>query len=105
MPSIAQRNQILRECWIDARYRVPDPLEAGPHFSVEVLGIVDDPAYTVRGERPFVDIVAYWPAAKRFTVTHCGRGCAEVEDRPVNVTHWQSLPPLAWVAEGDDEER
>jgi hypothetical protein len=99
MPSLQERDKILKESWVDARFRVPDPHPAGEHYSVQVMGVVDDPAYRMKGDnQPFTDVVDYWPAAKKFTVTHCSRASSveAVEDFPVMVTFWQPMLPLPW---------
>lgn len=98
MPSLEERDRVLRESWVNVKYRQPECSEAGPHFSVAVMGVVDDPLYTQRGEKPFVEIVHWWPAASRFTITHAADvdGTAVVEDYPVNVTYWQPRLPLPW---------
>lgn len=99
MPSLQERDKILRESWRDARFISPDPHPAGEHFAVQVWGIIDDPRYRLnREEKPFQDVVSYWPAAKKFTVTHLNRSVAgeDVADFPVVVTFWQPLPPMPW---------
>lgn len=99
MSSLEERDTLLRQCWRNSRFIVPEAHAAGPHFAIQVMGVVDDPHYRmIKGdERPFVDLVAYWPAARKWTITHCSRACAdEATDYPVNVTFWQPLLPLPW---------
>jgi hypothetical protein len=85
------------------RHPVNDPPfaleEAKPNFSVQVLGVIaDDDLFP--GAEPFIDIVAYWPTDKRWTVTHASRADREAADHPVHVVAWRhmdELPP-AWSA-------
>lgn len=93
MHSIADRNRILRACWKDARFIVPDPLPEGHHFPVTVWGVIKDPHLR---DQAFQDVVSWWPALKRWTVTHQCRADEEVTDYPCEVTFWQPLPPLPW---------
>ena len=51
--------------------------------------------------KPFADVVAYWPALGKWTVTGTVRGNEDVEDVPVRIVGWQYLPPLPlWVTKG-----
>ena len=68
--------------------------DASEHFALTVLGVVDDPMFRMPGEDPFVDVVAYWPALKCWTVTHQVRSDLEADDHPVRVTFWMPLPAL-----------
>jgi len=85
--------QLAREDWRPVS-EPPATLPAGEHFSVSVLGVVDDPALRMPGEQPFVDIVAWWPALKRWTITHQSRSDDVVEDFEVRITCWRPLPCL-----------
>lgn len=94
--SLLERNEILRKSWIDARHRVPEADPAGPHFSITVIGIISDPHFINAGDKEFVDFVAWWPAAQKWTVTHQCRADTEATDFPVNVIAWQPAIPLPW---------
>lgn len=67
--------------------------------NISVLGVIDDPQLRANGDEPFVDIVAYWPQKKIWTVTHqCraddprhGQG---VHDFSCRVVKWQPLPEV-----------
>ena len=99
MPSLQERDRILRESWVDVRFRTPTASDKGPHHAIHVNGVIDDPRYHVDDVKgPFVEIVAYWPALQKFTVTHtCRADDAElVHDVEVRVTFWQDLMPLPW---------
>lgn len=97
MPSIQDRDKIIKECWVNARFRHPDAHPGGEHYSVQVMGVIDDPRYRLNNkEQPFVDVVAYWPAIKKWTITHQSRCSQEADDYPVTVTHWQPIMPLPW---------
>lgn len=93
MPTLEERNRVLRESWVDSRFRQPEPLTAGTHYSIQVLGVVED---KMLHAKPFVDVVAWWPAAKKWTITHQSTKDTEVVDCVVTVTHWQYMPPLPW---------
>lgn len=65
------------------------------NFSLQVLGLIDDPLLRWRGqELPFWDVVAWWPARKLWTVTHQTRADAGAADYPTNVVRWRPLPPV-----------
>lgn len=95
--NITERDRLIRECWVPVKFKTPDPLPAGKHFPVAVWGVVDDSRFTLAGQKTFMDVVHYWPAANKWTITHCARSDDEAEDFPVTVTHWQPLPPLPWL--------
>ena len=78
--------------WIDAS--VPPPTFKSHAWPVSVLGVVDDPHLRMNGDQPFVDIVAYWPALKQWTVTHQCAADPDSMDYPVRVTHWMPKPEL-----------
>lgn len=88
-------NHLAHEAWRPAS-EPPATLPSGEHFSVSVLGIVDDPGLRMPGEElPFVDVVAWWPALRRWTITHQTRADEGlVEDYTVNVVGWKPIPDL-----------
>lgn len=96
MPSLIERDRIIRESWADCRFKLPDAHPSGKHYAVQVMGVVDDPRYRLNGEQPFVDVVAYWPALGKWTVTHSCRADASAHDVEVRVTSWQHMLPLPW---------
>jgi hypothetical protein len=78
--------------WISAR---TPPQSDGPRDRpITVFGVIDDPRLKVNGDGPFADVVSYWPAAQRWTVTHQCRADAEAIDFPVQVRAWQRIPDL-----------
>lgn len=91
--SLYLRDQLIRACWTPAHLKQPADGDKGPHFSVQVWGVIDDPRYRLNGEKPFCDVVAWWPALKLWTVTGQCRGDLDVDDIPTRVTYWQPLPP------------
>jgi hypothetical protein len=97
--SLLLRDQFLKQCWVPADFRVPDSLAHGEHYPVAVLGVIDDPTICLNGAGAFVDVVAWWPALRKWTVTHQCRSdsCEHTDtavDYPIRVTFWQPLPPL-----------
>lgn len=69
------------------------------NFSLQVLGLIDDPLLRWRGQDlPFWDVVAWWPVRKLWTVTHQTRADAEAADYPTNVVRWRPLPPVVMRA-------
>jgi hypothetical protein len=94
--SLILRDQLLRECWVPTSLRKPAPNPAGPHYSVPVWGVIDDSNFTIAGETMFADVVAYWPALDKFTVTHQCRADEDADDHVVKVIWWQPLPPLPY---------
>lgn len=99
MPSLTDRDRILRESWRNAQFILPDPDPRGAHFAVEVWGVIRDRSGTFRSsdsEQTFQDVVSYWPASNKWTVTHVGRGQEDATDYPCDVLFWQPLPPLPW---------
>jgi hypothetical protein len=66
-----------------------------PRFSIQVLGLIDDPGLRCGDtDEPFVDVVAWWPATRRWTVTHRCRADQDAEDFEVHVVGWRDLPGL-----------
>ena len=68
--------------------------------SIAVMGVVDDPNYRMNGDKPFVDVVRYWPTREQWTITHVCRADKDADDFPVRVRCWQpivELPP-PWSA-------
>ena len=96
MASLLERDKILRECWINTRFRVPDPDPRGEHFPITALGVIADPDFMANGDKEFVDVVSYWPAARKWTVTYQVRGAEDAQDYECNVTYWQQMPPMPW---------
>lgn len=92
--SLLLRDHHIRACWVPSGFRRPVPDDRGPHFPVEVWGVIDDPRFRLTGQRPIQDVVSYWPALDRWTVTLQCRADEDAVDFPVHVTHWQPLPPL-----------
>lgn len=72
----------------------PPVSSLSPHHSVSVLGIIDDPVLNFSGDEPYVDVVAYWPALQKWTVTHQCRADEDAIDYPVRVAGWQPLPEI-----------
>jgi len=97
-PSSAERDAMLRKCWKDARFSQPTAPEGqSQHYNIQVLGVVDDPTMRLRGDdKPFVDVVSYWPALNKWTITHCSRADSEADDYPIRVTYYQDMIPLPW---------
>lgn len=97
---LAQNKSNWVDCWIDSRIVPHSP--KGEHFSVPVLAVVDDPSLRLNGELPFIDIAAYWPALKKWTVTcyECNKIAHQcvadevVTDYEVRVTKWMPLPSI-----------
>jgi hypothetical protein len=58
---------------------------------VQVLAVIEDPRY---GEEPFVDIVTFWPAGARWTVTHSCRSDASAADHEVRIRCHRPLDPV-----------
>jgi hypothetical protein len=66
------------------------------------LAVVDDPNLRINGEdtlsnsksKPFIDIAAYWPALKKWTVTHQCAADDTATDYEVRVTKWMPLPNI-----------
>jgi hypothetical protein len=86
---------LRRHAWRPAS-TPPATLPHGPHYPVTVLAVIDDPRYRINGDEPFVDSASWWPAEKKWTVTHQVRSDAEVADYPCRVVAWQpmlELPP------------
>jgi hypothetical protein len=78
--------------WKSTRTDPPKVDDAPQHFSITVLGVVDDPRYRFNDEPPFVDVVGYWPALNKWTVTHCCVKDEVADDVEVNVTWWMPRP-------------
>lgn len=96
MVSLVERDRMLLASWFNAKYRVPDPGPGGEHYSVGVLGVIHDARLIVRDCTDYVDIVYWWPAVRKWTVTHQCRADEEAVDYECDVTYWQPLPPLPW---------
>lgn len=94
--SLAQRDHLIRQSWIPAEIRQPQTLPNGPHFPVTVMAVVDDPRLRINGDEPFVDIAAWWPSLRIWTVTHqcLADHTNTTTDYPVRVTYWQPQLPL-----------
>lgn len=80
--------------WRDAKTELPTCSDQSMHFSIPVLAVIDDPRYRINGDDPFVDVVGYWPALKKWTVTHQVRSDLEAADYPCNVTYWQPFDEM-----------
>ena len=82
--------------WIDRwiSSHIPPTSPKGDHYPVQVLAVVDSPQLRINGEDPFIDIAAYWPALKKWTVTHQCAADEGVTDYEVRVTKWLPLPSL-----------
>jgi len=91
--SLYIRDQLIQQCWIPVHHRVPETDPRGPHYAVQVWGVIDDPRVRTVDGRTFSDVVSYWPALKKWTVTHQLRQNDLADDYPVSVTFWQPLPP------------
>ena len=87
------RDQLILECWQASHLKLPDPDSRGAHFPVVVWGVIDDPRFRPVMGKPFAEVVSWWPALGKFTVTHQCQADVEVIELPVRVTHWQPLPP------------
>ncbi len=86
----AARDVLTR--WRSARTE-PPKMDAPPHYSITVLGVVDDPRYHNNDDdHAFVDVVGYWPALNKWTVTHSCVRDDTAEDVEVKVTWWMPLP-------------
>lgn len=97
MSTLTERDRLLKASWRDARHVVPDPHPGGEHFSVQVLGVIDDSAFQIEGDPgAFVEFVSWWPALRRWTVTHTNKADDQATDFPCKVTYWQPSPPLPW---------
>jgi hypothetical protein len=74
-------------------WRSPDekPESRSPHHSVQVLGVIDDPGLCLDEEKPFVDIVAYWPVLDKWTCTYQAKAGEAADDFPVKVAAWMPL--------------
>lgn len=94
--SLILRDQLLKQCWVPASMRKPLPNPAGNHFPVTVWAVVDDVRYRCNGEPVFMDVACWWPASRVFTITSQCRADEDADDKPVNVTWWQPLPPLPY---------
>lgn len=94
--SLTLRDQLIRECWVPADFRTPAPDPRGPHYPVQVWGVVDDPRLAPNNEKRYVfqDIVTWWPSLKIWTVTLQCRTDEDAQDFPCTVLYWQPLPPL-----------
>jgi hypothetical protein len=68
----------------------PAAADAAP--SLQVLGVIYDPNFY--DPEPFVDIVTYWPADKRWTVTHSSRADKAAGDHDVRVIGWKPLDDI-----------
>jgi hypothetical protein len=69
-----------------------------PGFCLQVLGVIEDDA--LEDGEAFVDIVAFWPETRRWTVTHASRADRDAKDHEVHVIAWKpidELPP-PWSA-------
>jgi hypothetical protein len=82
----------IEDRWVDAR--VPPTSDKGEHYPIQVLAVVDDPRLRINGEDPFIDIAAYWPALKKWTVTHCTVADETATDYEVKVSKWMPMPPI-----------
>lgn len=92
--SLLLRDQMIRACWVPADFRTPPPDQRGPWFKVEVWGVIDDPRLRLQHDKPFQDVVCYWPSSRIWTVTLQCRADEDAVDFPVNVSFWQPLPPM-----------
>lgn len=72
----------------------PAPHPLGGHCAVSVIGVVDDPALRINGDEPFVDVVAWWPDRKVWTVTHQCRADLAADDYEVRVVAWRPMLEL-----------
>lgn len=88
MSSLLLRDQIIRQCWVPADFRVPDPDVRGPHFPVQVWAVVEV------NNRRFVDLVSWWPALRRWTATWQSKANEDAVEFAVVVVFWQPSPPL-----------
>lgn len=76
--------------------RVPPTDARGPHYPVEVWGVIEDEQFTYDGKvKTFADVVSYWPALNIWTVTMACRADREAADVQVRVSLWQPLPPIS----------
>lgn len=91
--SLSIRDSLIQQCWVPAHLKHPTS-ETGPHFPVQVWGVIDDPRYRMNGEKPFADVVAWWPALKKWTCTSQCVGDLDVDDVQCRVTFWQPMPPV-----------
>lgn len=74
--------------WMDAA-DPPKPRPGQlPHYPILVLGAVDE------DDEVSIDIVAYWPALNRWTITYQRQSNESADDWPVVVRAWQPLPML-----------
>jgi hypothetical protein len=99
MSSLTERDAAIKRCYVDAAFRLPDPDPRGPHFPVQVIGVIEqsDELVAACGDRKhIVDFVCWWPALRKWTVTHTCRGTEDAIDFPCTVTHWQPDLPLPW---------
>jgi hypothetical protein len=97
--TIAERDDLFRRCWRDTKYVVPDTDTRGPAFGVTVLGVIQDRIIRVSDAEHYIDWVTWWPATRKWTVTHTGLATDPdaTVDFPVNVTFWQPMLPLPWI--------
>ena len=92
--SIYLRDQLILECWTPAHLRQPETSAHGPHYPVQVWGVIEDPNYKLGDLVRYADVVAWWPALKLWTCTSQNRADEEVNDVKVRVVLWQPLPPV-----------
>jgi hypothetical protein len=78
---------------------LPDTLPEGPHYGVTVLAVIQDAAVRVSDVEQYIDWATWWPATRKWTVTHCGIAAdpEHTVDYPVNVTFWQPRLALPWL--------
>jgi hypothetical protein len=91
--SLYLRDQLIRQSWIPVHLRPPENDPRGVHYPVQVWGVIDDPRLKTSDGKPFSDVVSYWPALGKWTVTFQCRLSELPDDYPVRVTFWQPLPP------------
>lgn len=91
--SLTLRDQYVRECWVPSQFRTPPTGPQGVHFPVEVWGWVDDEKLRLEGKKAFQDVVCWWPALGKWTVTLQCRADEDAVDFVCTVTYWQPLPP------------
>lgn len=92
--SLILRDQYIRSCWVPAHLRVPQHRPGREHFPIQCWGVIQEPSMEVDGETMFADVVAWWPALGKWTVTHQCRADEDATDHVVVVLWWQPLPPL-----------
>lgn len=94
MMDAAQLGRLEAHPWINAALQVPDAVKGDEHWNVCVLGVVDDPRYRINGDDPFIDTVHWWPAVRKWTITHSAECDTEAADYECIVTYWQHKPEL-----------